>query len=158
MLYVEQFNPFTSSCIHQAELFTRVQLFAANLAQVKRANDFTRRFLARLVLGDPNFIALMLLNDETLVGHALGEIHVDEDDPTQVEVFVVQCEVDPGNPGGLDLLIRAGDNWGRERGARIMRFETNLHTSRAWQRRLGFRVTGYVMERDVIPLEQKEKV
>lgn len=157
MLYIEQFNPLTSTCVYQSELFTRVRLFAANLAQVKQAETFTRRFLARLVLGDPNFIALMLLRDETLVGHALGEIHVDEDDPTQIELFVVQCEVDPGNPGGLDLILQAGDNWGRERRVKIMRFETNLHTSRAWQRKHGFKLTGYTMEREVKPLEQKEK-
>lgn len=115
----------------------------------RQSEAFARQFLARIVLGDPEVAALLVVDSNNLVGHCLLELIHDPNDPTVKEALGLHVQVDPGHPGAVDRLIEVSNNWGYENGASKLILRASIHTPRAWEKRYGFRLKGYEMERDI---------
>lgn len=136
------------------ELANRINQHAFKITHDKRSETFTRKFLARLMLGDQCVgaaVAVVHYPPGEIVGHAIVELLQDGEDKI---CFILQAEVDPGYPGTVDKLLTIGHNWGKCLGASKMRLEADLNNypAKTWKRvyqRYGFKPVYYVMEREI---------
>lgn len=144
-------NPFDSQTAWLVpQLASRVKLFFHEVARDPDSEVATRRFFARLVLGDPLVRAVVAVSDEVIVAHTIGEIvNIDGE---QV-LFVLQVQVDPGFTSAVDKLEREADNWARTMQIKTIRTElVPTLNDKAWLRlyqRRGWKLVSSVMERPV---------
>lgn len=142
-------NPFDSQTAWLVpQLASRVKLFFHEVAKDPDPEAVTRRFFARLVLGDPLVRAIVAVSGEDIVAHTIAEVvNIDGE---QV-LFVLQVQVDPGFSSVVDKLERKADNWAVAMQIKTIRTELVPQLNeKAWLRlyqRRGWKLVSSVMER-----------
>jgi hypothetical protein len=117
-----------------------------NVPEAESSDKFTRSLLARMVYGDPDYVALALATPNgRIVGHVLAMI---ERDGSKQWVYVFQAKADESVGDAMKDALRWVDEWGRSRGATSMRMATSRNP-KAWERAYGFEVFRTLMWRDI---------
>lgn len=136
-----------------APLFAqRVLAFADQYQPEINSVEFTRALMAKLYLGDPNILALGIIEEDsaTLVGHALATLDMFG---TARWVTISQVRADE-NVG--DARVKAVEDileWAQARGVTKVILHTN-RDGKDWEKRLGFKPYRHMLRVSLDPPSQ----